>query len=113
MTDKEFDRLITQACRARSSSAHDTGASGMLVRRAFIRRHIRPVLYWTGAAAVIICVILLPFRQHTDAQYTPENENYASLIRNAESRIDRNHMTSGALREKIDNQIPIPTDYEN
>lgn len=113
MTDKEFDSLITQACRARSSSVHG-GPSGMLVWRAFIRCHIRPVLYWAGAAAVIISAIILPFRQHTDAQqYIHENENYANLIRNAESRIDRNKMTSGALREKIDNQIPFPTDYEN
>ncbi|MDE5934684.1 MAG: hypothetical protein K2G95_02840 [Muribaculaceae bacterium] len=114
MTDKEFDRLITQACRARCSSVHNTEPSGMLVLRAFIRYHIRPILYWIGAAAVIISAIILPLGKHTDAQqYIPENENYANLIKNTESRIDRNKMTSGALREKIDLQIPFPTDYEN
>lgn len=115
MTDKEFDRLIILACRARCSSAHDTGTSaGMLVRRAFIRRHIRPILYWTGAAAVIISTVLFYSRWQTGVSYDESiNENYAGLIRNAESRIDRNKKTSGALREKIDHLIPIPTDYED
>ena len=111
MTDEEFDKLLTQACIARSNIHSKPDFSNRLVRP-YLRRIYSKHLLLAGVASIIGILIISDIIWWQTDTTQSDISLYDNMLNNADLRFEQNKIVSERLREEINDLIPFPSYHE-